>query len=101
MSLADDDVHSNLLWFFFESFFNLINDNGYKYIYFFLKKNKMIIGDGNLSSYLLNDTTGHLVCKDRILLGTQPLKLSKFKVNGKDGSLFNNVMVNSDRPTII
>ena len=24
--------------FFFESFFNLINDNGYKYIYFFKKK---------------------------------------------------------------
>jgi len=38
MSLADDDVHSNLLWFFFESFFNLINDNGYKYIFFFKKK---------------------------------------------------------------
>ena len=43
MSLADDDVHSNLLWFFFESFFNQINDNGYKYIYFFKKKSSFFL----------------------------------------------------------
>lgn len=54
------------------------------------------IGDGSLFYYILDNETGTLSEKKKVILGTQPTQLKIFKTNSSA-----NIFACSDRPTVI
>lgn len=57
------------------------------------------IGDGALLYYILDNETGALSERKKVILGTQPTQLKVFKTNSS--ASYSNIFACSDRPTVI